>query len=895
MPTRLMSKAIPNLVNGVSQQPASLRLASQSLRETNRFPSVVDGNKRRPPTEYVAKLQAGALGSAHIHTINKDIDNRFISVFGTNGVLTVNDIDGTAKPVTFADYTRTLLDDKEEAATAAGVPIYIPSAESTITLTTSGITSATVIWESATDIGFTTNVTTLRTDTTATDATVAWTPGSDNGKYVRARISAYTSGTISATLTWKDIKYLQTSTPDTDFRTITVADFTFIVNKENTCKLLEDLSPANDSEALVSVKQASYQTDYEIYIDTVLAANYTTGASGALSTTVVSASLETDLNANLTGYTITRQGSSIRIVKDDGTDFDVKVIDSKGGDHLNLAKGTVQEFEDLPAVAPNGFKVKVLGDAGDGADDYYVKFVANNAGATFDEGQWEETVAGAITYRLDPMTMPHALVQLPGDTFEFRALTWGERTAGDADSNKDPSFVTQKINDVFLFKSRLGFLADDNVIMSEVSEFFSFFRQTVVSTLDSDRIDISASHHKVSILRHAVPFDKTLLLFSDQTQFRLEGGDTLTSSNASIDPTTEYEASLRTSPLEMGSSVYFAANRGQFSTVREYLVQGDSSVDDAAEVTGHVPSYVAPNVTKLAGSPNNNLLAVLTDAADELCMYRFYYVGQQKLQSAWVKWSFNDIVILNADFIESTLYLVMQYSDGVYLEKVNVEDGRKDETIGDPITGFRMLYHLDRRITEAACSSVSYSAVTNKTTFTLPWDVDVNKTYTVVTREDGANPAGVIAQGITPAAPNTITVTDDWSSKLVYIGQNFTSSYVFSPMYVREPNAGGGETVIQEGRLLLNHITLSYASTAFFDVVVSPDHGDASTYTHTGRITGEATNILGSIAMNDGEFRVPILAENTGVEISITADSFHPATFTSAEWEGRFSIRSVRG
>lgn len=895
MPTRLMSRSIPNLVNGVSQQPASLRLASQSLIEKNRMTSVVDGNKRRPPSEYVAKLSTGTLGDAHIHTINKDTSNRYIAVFGVNGALTVNDVDGTTETVTFADYTRTLLDDKEATATATGVQIYIPTAESTITLTTSGITTATVIWEKADDDAFTVNVSTLRTDTSNTDATVAWTPGTDNGKYVRARISAYTSGTIDATMTWKDIKYLQTVAPSTDLRTITVADFTFIVNKQTTCGLLEDLSPANSSEALVSVKQASYQTDYDIYIDTVLQATFTTGSSGALSTVAVATNLEADLNAALTGYTIARQGSSIRVVKDDGTDFAIKVVDSKGGDHLNLAKGTVQEFSDLPKVAPNGFKVKVLGDAGDGADDYYVKFVANNANTDFDEGQWEETVAGSIVYRLDPMNMPHAVVQLTNGNFEYRALTFGERSSGDLETNKNPSFIDNTINDVFLFKNRLGFLSDDNVIMSEVSEFFSFFRQTVVSTLDSDRIDVAASTNKVSILRHAVPYSQSLLLFSDQTQFRLEGGEVLSSETVSINPTTEYEASLIASPFEMGSSVFFAANRGSFSSIREYIAQGDSSVDDAAEVTAHVPSYVPTGVQKLAGSPNNNLLAVLTTGSTELCMYRFYYVGDKKLQSAWTKWDFNDVTILNVDFIESTLFLVMQYDDAVYLEKIDVEDGRKDETVGDPLTGARMLYHLDRRITEAQCSSVTYSAVTNKTTFTLPWNVDVSMNYTVVTREYSGQDAGVVAQGVTPVATNTITVTDDWSTSKVYIGQNYTSDYVFSPIYVREPNKGGGETVILEGRLGINHVTFSFSSTAFFQVVVDPTHADASTHTFTGRITGDASNIIGTIAIGDGEFRVPVMAENTKVEVKITTSSFLPATFTSAEWEGRFTIRSRRG
>ena len=52
---------------------------------------------------------------------------------------------------------------------------------------------------------------------------------------------------------------------------------------------------------------------------------------------------------------------------------------------------------------------------------------------------------------------------------------WGNRTCGDLDTAPDPSFIGFPINDVFIFKNRLGFLADENVILSQTKEFFNFF------------------------------------------------------------------------------------------------------------------------------------------------------------------------------------------------------------------------------------------------------------------------------------------------------------------------------------------------------------------------------------------------------------------------------------
>ena len=52
----LVSKSIPNLINGISQQPPSLRLPTQGEVQENGLSDVVDGLKKRPPTKFVNKL-----------------------------------------------------------------------------------------------------------------------------------------------------------------------------------------------------------------------------------------------------------------------------------------------------------------------------------------------------------------------------------------------------------------------------------------------------------------------------------------------------------------------------------------------------------------------------------------------------------------------------------------------------------------------------------------------------------------------------------------------------------------------------------------------------------------------------------------------------------------------
>ena len=94
----LISRNISNLIGGVSQQPEVLRLENQASVQSNGFSGVVEGLKKRPPTNYVAKITGSSLSNAYIHTINRDTSERYIVTI-TSGAISVYDIDGTAKTV----------------------------------------------------------------------------------------------------------------------------------------------------------------------------------------------------------------------------------------------------------------------------------------------------------------------------------------------------------------------------------------------------------------------------------------------------------------------------------------------------------------------------------------------------------------------------------------------------------------------------------------------------------------------------------------------------------------------------------------------------------------------------------------------------------------------------
>lgn len=94
----LITRSIPNLIGGVSQQPEILRLENQATEQVNGFSGIVEGLKKRPPTEHVAKISSSSLTNAFIHTINRDSNERYIVVI-SNGSITVHTVDGVSKTV----------------------------------------------------------------------------------------------------------------------------------------------------------------------------------------------------------------------------------------------------------------------------------------------------------------------------------------------------------------------------------------------------------------------------------------------------------------------------------------------------------------------------------------------------------------------------------------------------------------------------------------------------------------------------------------------------------------------------------------------------------------------------------------------------------------------------
>jgi hypothetical protein len=791
----LISSSIPNLVNGVSQQPFILRLSSQSEEQINAYSSVVEGLRKRPPTKHRARIGPASMASAAMHIINRDASERY-QVVASNGNIQVFTLGGT------------------EVSVAA-----------------------------------------------------------PNG-----------------------LAYLTSADPASDFKFVTVADHTFVLNKAQVAASNGGVqTPPRPYEALVWVRQGDYGATYTVSINGIAVTHSTldaaaTNASFSIGTSVIAAALVTALQgAGFVAplWSVTAVGSVIYITNN-SVPFALATQDGRGETALRGILGSVQKFSDLPAQgAPPGFVVKVKGSLETNQDDYYLTFDAGTGAG----GIWRECVKPAELYKLAPASMPHVLVREAGGTFTFKQATWGDRVVGDIDSSPWPSFVGRTINDVFFYRNRLGFLTDENVVLSRAGQFFDFFRETALQNLDTDPIDVAVSHVKVSILQHAVPFNQTLLLFSEQTQFQFGKADLLTPKTVAINQTTEFECSTRVKPVAAGNSVYFASDRGSSSAVREYYVDADTQTNDAADVTAHCPTYVPNQLTKLAISPNEDVLISRSAARpNELFVYRYYWQGTEKLQSSWSRWVWPaGDNILSLEFLESELWLVVSRWDGTYLESMSVESAAVDA----PLHG---VIHLDRRVQAGDCAVSQGTGLTQITPpFKLTGAEEAANFRIVAFNDPFLNRNGrVIPFTTTTAGDGTTTFTTKGAVAQFFLGRAYDTRYRFSTLVLREQSAGGGQQAVASGRLQVRRMTVTFSNTGYFRAEVTPRGRDMLTRVFTGKVLGSSANLLGEINLETGSISFPVMCENKQATIELVNDSHLPSAFLSAEWEAFYHGRAQR-
>lgn len=719
-----------------------------------------------------------------------------------------------------------------------------------------------------------------------------------------------------------------------DIRAATIADYTFISNTKAVAAMDSRrwmLAPATPRpathEALVWVKAANYGQTYKLNVNGTLATVTTpvapvvvsgsTTTENRISTEQIATDISTAL-AGVTAVTITRAGSVLHLTST--SEITVAASDARANADITAITSAVQAFTELPTIAPQGYQIEILGDPGNKFDGYYVEFVTRDGAGTFGEGSWQETVSPGVEYKINADTMPHLLVRLPDGSFYFGPAnggirggitipSWGQRTAGDYDTAPDPSFIGYPIQDVFIYKNRLGFLADENVILSRTREFFSFFPETVTTVLDTDPIDLTASNNRVSILRYAIPYQDELIIFSDQIQFRFNAAETvLTPATAVITVLTQYEIDPDCRPIPVAGTIIFCQANGQWSQFREFSVRGAGTalVADASDLTGYVSSYVPADVFKLTGNDTGNSWFAISEKAGyqgRIFVHKYFYRntgnGAERAQSSWSYWQLNGAdKILSVLCVQEVMYLLVEYGTEVWLEKMPVADRLSDATPAP----YPLL--LDRRVstttdTPAAIrvAAGTYNATTQQTTWTLPYTI---KALTQAWSGFSTTASGGVFLG-SATSGNQITARGNWSAGPIYFGEAYDFVYRFTRFKLYK-EAGGGKAAANVERTQVRHAKLRYHETNYFEAWVMAERRDKAVYRFNDTILGSRNSELGTALPNgydpetkryfEGVFQIPIQSKGENCIVEIHNDTIHPCKFSTCEWVGLLSSQA---
>jgi hypothetical protein len=298
-------------------------------------------------------------------------------------------------------------------------------------------------------------------------------------------------------------------------------------------------------------------------------------------------------------------------------------------------------------------------------------------------------------------------------------------------------------------------------------------------------------------------------------------------------------------------------------------------------VSSHVPRYIPGKVDDLQCSSNEDILLVRSASEkDAMWVYKYFWDGNEKVQSSWYRWKLAGD-ILSASFFDAEVYSVMGYKDGSYaLETFSFEPQHKDE-------GEDFEFCLDRKIDETSLTLGEYDSITRTTSVTVPF---TDEDLIFITRSGGDLKAGSIIPVVSKEG-STYTLKAKVTDKTkMFIGVPFASEYTFTTLAIRNEN----NTAITTGRLQVRSISLNLSRSGYVDVEVSPKNGPTSVFSFTGKRLGEDSSVIGDIPIYTGQIKAAVLSKNDRATIKIKSDSPLPFAVVNADWEGFYTTRSQK-
>ena len=519
----------------------------------------------------------------------------------------------------------------------------------------------------------------------------------------------------------------------------------------------------------------------------------------------------------------------------------------------------------------------------------------------------------AVTGVIDEITVQQAgqgytaanLVQnTAGDTFTVTTVNtqnlegdaarlnfWKYRDVGDATTNPMPSFVEYPVDAISFYKNRLVFSSRQNVICSQAGDYFNFFASTVITIIDSDPIDLSASSLKPIRLKYAIPTQTGLLLFGDNAQYILTTTtEAFSPKTAEINLLSSFSQIDRVSPVDIGQSYLFLEEGEKASSIFEMALKGTDK-PDAIELTRIIPTYIPAAVYDMKVSASTGTVALLSrQELSNMYLYRFFQNGDSRI-SGWFRWKLPGTIEM-VDFDHDIMYVVTKHGSNYVLSTVSLITDTPSESLL-----FEGQY-LDVRLDLFDYKpTLVYNSGTNLTRICFKDGFEDTSLQPVLMF---LNPdvAGYFEEqtlqydaGAAVGQKYFLTLDGNQTSSKFAIGYKYEALAQLPAFYFTKDEQRGLKDTVNIPRVSRIKVN-SYNSGPYKAVVRSEGRDDFTL--ELPQINADYYRANNIPIIRNAQSTIPVLAKGNQFEFELIADSPFPTAFTSLDWEGTYDNKGIQ-
>ena len=480
---------------------------------------------------------------------------------------------------------------------------------------------------------------------------------------------------------------------------------------------------------------------------------------------------------------------------------------------------------------------------------------------------------------------------LEGD--DVRLNFWKYREVGDSETNSMPSFVGHPVDAISFYKNRIIFSSRQNIICSQAGDYFNFFASTVITIVDSDPIDLSASSLKPVNLKHAIPNSRGLLLFGDNAQYILETTtESFSPKTAEINPVATFSQTDRIAPVDLGTSYLFLEEGDKSSAIFE-MVTSDSAGGRAnvIELTRLIPTYIPAAVTQMKGSTSAGTVAILSkQELSTMYLYRYFQNGDNRI-SGWFRWQLPGTIEF-VDFDHDTMFVVTKHGSNYVLSKVSLITDTPSESLlfeGQYLDVRLDLFDYKPTLTYNSATDLTHVCFKdgfedlNEQAVLIYLDPEISGSFEEQTLQyDATKPVG---------EKYFLTVEGNQTTSKFAVGYKYEALAQLPAFYFTKDEQRGLKDTVNIPRV--SRIKVNSYNSGPYKAVIRSDGRDEFTL-ELPQVNADNYRANNIPIIRNAQSTIPVLAKGDQFEFELIADSPFPTAFTSLDWEGTYNNKGVQ-